>query len=516
MTYTKYPNSIDTSSELPKATDNVTPVMAEVINRLREAILAIENELGINPSSIYGTVRDRLDALDGYASSDGYAQDGYSITIYDGYDITIQYDGYDLPPRSKLNFSGNVTLLDDEFNDVIEVNIPDGSTVDFTSVKNALALADSAISFANQKLTDLQVPTLNTDAARLQEVLDAINSANSYADGIETAANLYTDTSLSLANSYTDNAISAIIDNGITQLTQDVLAGDGYGDGYGSQVATVVGLQTRPLSDSAPTTGDVLTWNGSIWIPTAPTTPTTGGLQTLADINFTSETPIDIKAGGDGTYNFGGINFTVVNTASANAWSISNTQGMCIQPASTFNVWPAFYTPILTLAPNCDLMTQNTFIVMHVKRGTIGAGGTYDQWILSGLTRDAVWSNAGPTTYAAYANGYLSNNFIQSFGVIGFGSNMNSGAPYTDDWNNTIQMLSMVGGGQIPQWAIQTYSSFPGTGTAIRRFSGEQPMQDASFTWSQAQTSFFCEIVAGGSSNIGVEFEIHRLAVYGR
>ena len=46
--YTKYPDQIDTSTELPKATDLVTPVNGESVNRLRSAILAVENELGIN------------------------------------------------------------------------------------------------------------------------------------------------------------------------------------------------------------------------------------------------------------------------------------------------------------------------------------------------------------------------------------------------------------------------------------------------------------------------------------
>lgn len=553
LTYTKYPNSIDTSTELPKATDNITPVMAEVVNRLREAIIAIENELGINPSSTYGTVRDRLDAIsDGY--SDGYTvvvSDGYTVII-DGYNVIIDgyttldiySDGYILASKNALNFSGGgVSTTYDSVNDRINIEISGGGTVDFAAVKAALALADSSIDFANQQLTSIAAPVLPSDGARLQDVLDAIATSEAY----------------------TDSAIAGI-NGGITELTQDVLAGDGYGsqaatvvgiqgnpvdssapsindiltwdgtkwspaaapinaitqltqdveagDGYGSQIATVVGLYGNPLSNTTPNSGEVLAWNGSIWIPTA---TSSGGLQALVDIDFTAETPVDIKAGGDGTYTLGGVDFTIVNTSSANKWDVTNAQGMCIQPAATFNAWPAFYTQLLTLAPSCDLMTQNTFFVMHVKRGAIGAGGTYDQWILSGLTHDAVWNTTGgiPTTYAALANGYLSGNFIQSFGVVGFGTILSSSA-FTDDWNNTVQMLSMVSGGQMPQWSMQAYSSFPGTQTATRRFSGEQPVQDAAYVWSQAQSRFFCEIVAGGSSNIGVEFEIHRLAVYGR
>lgn len=63
MAYTKYPNQIDSSTELPIAVDKKTQVIAEVVNRLRDAILAVESELGINPSREYGTVRARLDAM---------------------------------------------------------------------------------------------------------------------------------------------------------------------------------------------------------------------------------------------------------------------------------------------------------------------------------------------------------------------------------------------------------------------------------------------------------------------
>jgi hypothetical protein len=43
----------------------VTEVRAEVVNRLRSAILNIESELGLQPSATFGTVKDRLDSLDG-------------------------------------------------------------------------------------------------------------------------------------------------------------------------------------------------------------------------------------------------------------------------------------------------------------------------------------------------------------------------------------------------------------------------------------------------------------------
>lgn len=63
MSGTKFPNQIDTNVELPLSTDNVTPVKAEIVNTLRGAILAIEQELGLSPSREFGNLRARLDAM---------------------------------------------------------------------------------------------------------------------------------------------------------------------------------------------------------------------------------------------------------------------------------------------------------------------------------------------------------------------------------------------------------------------------------------------------------------------
>ena len=61
-----YPAQIDT---LPIAVDNLTPISASLFNTLRTSILAIEQELGINPKSIYGTVNNRLNTLENIINS---------------------------------------------------------------------------------------------------------------------------------------------------------------------------------------------------------------------------------------------------------------------------------------------------------------------------------------------------------------------------------------------------------------------------------------------------------------
>lgn len=62
---TVYPAQIDDSISLPPASDKVTSVSAASVNQLRSALLAVEMTLGINPASIYGTVSNRLNIIEG-------------------------------------------------------------------------------------------------------------------------------------------------------------------------------------------------------------------------------------------------------------------------------------------------------------------------------------------------------------------------------------------------------------------------------------------------------------------
>jgi len=83
-TYTIYPCGIDSSDQLPIAVNDVTPIIDEVINRHREALIAIESELGIQPSGTYTTVRARLDALECLIADIGSTPDGLSTVLNEG------------------------------------------------------------------------------------------------------------------------------------------------------------------------------------------------------------------------------------------------------------------------------------------------------------------------------------------------------------------------------------------------------------------------------------------------
>jgi hypothetical protein len=57
---TVYPNAIDGDAELIRVDDAITEIGAEAINQLREAVFAIQQELGIRPSGTVGSLADRL------------------------------------------------------------------------------------------------------------------------------------------------------------------------------------------------------------------------------------------------------------------------------------------------------------------------------------------------------------------------------------------------------------------------------------------------------------------------
>ena len=55
-----YPTKLDTDLQLPPAQDNVTEVTADSFNGLRDAILAVETAVGVNPQGNTINLVDRI------------------------------------------------------------------------------------------------------------------------------------------------------------------------------------------------------------------------------------------------------------------------------------------------------------------------------------------------------------------------------------------------------------------------------------------------------------------------
>lgn len=80
---TQYPNGIDNTGSLPYVTNGVSPMVGEDVNRLRDAIVAVETELGANPSGTFTSVDARLGAAE-TAISD-YANSTFLVLSANGF-----------------------------------------------------------------------------------------------------------------------------------------------------------------------------------------------------------------------------------------------------------------------------------------------------------------------------------------------------------------------------------------------------------------------------------------------
>lgn len=138
---TTYPNAIDNISSLPLVYNNISPIVDSDVNRIRNAVVEIQRELGVNPSGTFADVKARLNSID-------ITTDFLSINIEAGTDrtytliinsplrmvitsvttqsaagtatATLQIDGYDIGGDANAVSTTEVTTLHAEDN-IVEV-----------------------------------------------------------------------------------------------------------------------------------------------------------------------------------------------------------------------------------------------------------------------------------------------------------------------------------------------------------------------------------------------------------
>lgn len=134
-----YPDAIDGYSQIPLVVDGVTQVNAASVNKLRSAIINIENELGVRPSGDFNDVSSRLEDLEQQVA----AITGGEDLIGDTVQINFVPDNYirdnSIPEADFLNqLSSHLKGID---NEIENINNSISSSVDIPASVTTNALA---------------------------------------------------------------------------------------------------------------------------------------------------------------------------------------------------------------------------------------------------------------------------------------------------------------------------------------------------------------------------------------
>lgn len=280
------------------------------------------------------------------------------------------------------------------------------------------------------------------------------------------------------------------------------------GPGGGATGATGKDGSTGPTGSAGPT-GDVG--------PTGPAAGGGGGLRKLLDIDFTTVTPVDIKAGGDGTYTIAGIPFQVLNTSGTDRFDITNAQGLCILGGTSYagGSNPVIWCPLATLVPTLNPIFDDFFIVIYNKVGAFYAD--VDQQVYTGVSwAPLTGANLSYVAYSATCWRQVANPVhpFLSQGTAGFETN--GGTPTDGSWDDSTNMIAFVNGCETYQFTTQTTTSFPGFDTSKRTASVTTNVTTVAKGWSTSDLGFFLAQYQAGANGKGVESEIRRIAVYAR
>lgn len=167
-------------------------------------------------------------------------------------------------------------------------------------------------------------------------------------------------------------------DTGITELTGDVLAGPGSG----VQAATVAGLQGNPVAVAAPVDNQVLTWNGTAWVPGSVSNGGSGGGGQIYYLNQGTAPQAPIVNLPLGTQQFGKVAEVAAATVTSGALPTVGSvvvagfvtdvgvPGLTAIPAGLwdYNVWASSAT---STTPGEILLTYEVYVYDNVNPPTL-------------------------------------------------------------------------------------------------------------------------------------------------
>ncbi len=107
-----YPQNIDTFASLPLVNDKQALVTSDFYNRLRNAVVKIEKELGIQPKNTFADVNTRISAYEMAFSRLPFYVEENKLIIKDSFFISV---GQTIIPTESLHINGNLYLESGSF-----------------------------------------------------------------------------------------------------------------------------------------------------------------------------------------------------------------------------------------------------------------------------------------------------------------------------------------------------------------------------------------------------------------
>ena len=235
MSKTKYPNQIDTPSELPIVRDNIFEIGSDAINSLRSAIIQIEKTLGINPQGAVGlTVGDRISqTLDSSGNIKKEALDIAGVISGPIFDDQVSDVAAIKEKKLKLDFPTKViqsqvsyisSLIDEIQNQIEEMSskLSAHLSPDATNRHPAKSISTTAIA-ATTSSSGLR----ELGASNVQSALESIFSSHINYDGTDISSqnNSHSASQVYFDNSSASNVLSENVQDAIVEISGFVTKG---------------------------------------------------------------------------------------------------------------------------------------------------------------------------------------------------------------------------------------------------------------------------------------------------